>query len=235
MIAKNIFQSWHTTQLNPQIQYRIEYMKHMNPEYKHKIYTDAEIDAFVNENYPGEIANAYNRLNIIVAKVDFWRYLILYKYGGIYLDMDSAILRPLDELIQDSDQAIITAEGHPPCYVQWALIFSAGHPILEKTIKLIAKNIQTNAYPNNIRKMTGPIVYSEAINAIHTNMFGSPIDHSSVSRSTDITYSKESVSYRIYGIDYNTFFQFKYPESRLLYINKRHWLQEEKIKPLLRG
>jgi mannosyltransferase OCH1-like enzyme len=57
MIAKNIFQSWHTTQLNPQIQYRIECMKHMNPEYKHKIYTDAEIDAFVNEKK----YNMYNK------------------------------------------------------------------------------------------------------------------------------------------------------------------------------
>ena len=42
------------------------------------------MDKYVNDNFPGEIADCYNRIQIIVAKVDFWRYLILYKEGGIY-------------------------------------------------------------------------------------------------------------------------------------------------------
>ena len=45
----------------------------------------------------------------------------MYKYGGVYLDMDSSILKPLRELINDDDNAIITtAEGNPHLYVQWA-------------------------------------------------------------------------------------------------------------------
>lgn len=84
----------------------------MNPEYVHKIYIDEEMDVFVNENFPGDIANCYNRLNIIVAKVDFWRYLVLYKFGGIYLDMDSSINYPLKYLINMNDEAIITIESN---------------------------------------------------------------------------------------------------------------------------
>jgi mannosyltransferase OCH1-like enzyme len=99
MIPKNIFQSWYTTILHPKIKKYIDTMKSLNPEYNHKIYTDSEIDSFVNEHFPGEISECYNKLNIIVAKVDFWRYLVLYKYGGIYLDMDSSIEKPLNELI----------------------------------------------------------------------------------------------------------------------------------------
>ena len=88
------------------------------------------MDNFVNDHFKGEIAECYNKLNIIVAKVDLWRYLILYKYGGVYLDMDSSIEKPLDELIQENDAAIITVEGNQNLYVQWALIFSKQHPIL---------------------------------------------------------------------------------------------------------
>ena len=94
------------------------------------------MDKFVNDNFKGEIADCYNKLNIIVAKVDFWRYLVLYKYGGVYLDMDSSIERPLHELINDEDEAIITAEGNPHLYVQWALIFSKHHPILKKNNRI---------------------------------------------------------------------------------------------------
>ena len=117
MIPKNIFQSWYTLNLDPVVQQHINIMKLMNPDYTHKIYTDEEIDAFVNENFKGEIADCYNKLNIIVAKVDFWRYLVLYKYGGIYLDMDSSINKPLDELIKEDDNAIITAEGNPNLFL----------------------------------------------------------------------------------------------------------------------
>jgi hypothetical protein len=48
--------------------------------------------------------------------------------------MDSSIEKPLNELINDDDDAIITAEGNPGLYVQWALIFSKQHPILKKQL-----------------------------------------------------------------------------------------------------
>jgi mannosyltransferase OCH1-like enzyme len=230
MIEKNIFQTWFTRDLHPLIQNKIDSIKALNPTYIHLIYTDNEMDEFVNINFAGEIAHYYNKLNIIVAKVDFWRYLVLYKYGGVYLDMDSSINRPLDELIKDTDQAIITAEGNPEKYVQWALIFQKGHPILKKTIELIVENIKYNKYPNDILKMTGPVVYSEAINIVHKDLYGSPFQHSTINNNTDITFS----NYRIYGKDYNGFFSFKYPEADLLYINKKHWREEQEEKSLMK-
>lgn len=245
MIEKNIFQSWFTKNLNPIIENKINYFKNMNPEYKYNLYTDDEIDLFVNENYKGEIAECYNKINIIVAKVDFWRYLVLYKYGGVYLDMDSSIEYPLKELIKDDDQAIITAEGNPNMYVQWALIFAKEHPILKKTIELIVDNIKNNRFPNDIHKMTGPSVYTKAINEIHKQFFNKIINHKIINHNTDITFKTNShtlslntvsntVSYRIFGIDYNKFFCFKYNESFMLFINKKHWKIEEKEKLLLK-
>ena len=80
MIEKNIFQSWYTYNLHPFIQEKIDYYKKINPEYKYQLFNDYDMDLFVNENFKGEIAECYNKLNIIVAKVDFCRYLVLYKY-----------------------------------------------------------------------------------------------------------------------------------------------------------
>jgi mannosyltransferase OCH1-like enzyme len=233
MIEKNIFQSWYTANLHPLLQMKIDSFKRMNPEYRYHFYNDDDIDNFVNEHFKGEIAECYNKLNIIVAKVDFWRYLVLYKYGGVYLDMDSSIEQPLRHLINDDDEAIITAEGNPNLYVQWALIFSKEHPILKRTIELIVGNIKHNHYPDNIHETTGPGVYSKAINEIHVERFKKKINHGSIDKNTDIIYKSKITSYRLYGIDYNAFFCFKHQFTNLLYNGKKHWRQEEKEKSLL--
>lgn len=235
MIPKNIFQSWYTINLDPAIQSKIDTFKSLNPNYNHKIYTDEEIDSFVNENYKGEIADCYNRLNIIVAKVDFWRYLVLYKYGGIYIDMDSCINISLDTFIKEEDEAIITSEDNKILYVQWALIFNKNHPILEKTIEMIVQNIKDNKYPNDIHKMTGPYIYTEAINSFHESLFNEKMNQNNIDSNTDITYKKNNISYRIYGIDYNGKFTFKYPESDLLYVNKKPWRTDQAEKQLLKS
>jgi mannosyltransferase OCH1-like enzyme len=234
MIEKNLFQSWHTKDLHYYLQDKIERFKYMNPGYTYKLYTDDDMDNFVNENFPGEIAECYNRLNIIVAKVDFWRYLILYKYGGVYLDMDSSIEQPLATLIKDEDTAIITAEGNPNLYVQWALIFAKEHPVLKRTIELVVDNIKNNRYPNDIHKTTGPTVYTRAINEIHNELFNSIINHSEIKKNTDITYKKDTISYRVYGIDYSGHFCFKHDLADFLYNGKKHWRIEEKEKNLLK-
>jgi mannosyltransferase OCH1-like enzyme len=191
------------------------------------------MDNFVNEHFNGEIAEYYNKLNIIVAKVDLWRYLVLYKYGGIYLDMDSSIEKPLSELIKNDDEAIITAEGNPYFYVQWALIFSKEHIILKKTIDLVIQNIKNNRYPNDIHKMTGPSVYTQAINELHMELFNNEINRNQNNIFTDIEYKSNNISYRLYSIDYNSYFCFKHNLTQLLYNNKKHWRQEQEEKKLL--
>jgi len=244
MIEKNLFQSWYTNNLHPAIQKKINCYKTMNPEYTYHFYTDEDMDIFVNEHFKGEIADCYNKLNIIVTKVDFWRYLVLYKYGGVYLDMDSSIEYPLSELIKDDDEAIITAEGNPDTYVQWGLIFKKNHPILKKAIDLIIININNEINGvncdtfidpvNKVYYFTGPKLYTKAIDEVHKELFNNEIiNHSLINRNTDITYQSDFTSYRLYGIDYNRFFNFKHDMTHFLYSNKIHWKDEVKKKSLL--
>jgi hypothetical protein len=235
MIEKNVFQSWHTHDLHPLVKEKIDSFKMKNPEYKFHLYTDDDMDNFVNEYFPGEIADCYNKLNIIVAKVDLWRYLVLFTYGGIYLDMDSSIECSLNDLIKDEDEAIITAERNPNVYVQWALIFAKQHPILKRTIELVINNIKNNIYPNDIHRMTGPTVYSRAINETHMKYFNNQVlNHAAIRPNTDFTFKTNDISYRIYGIDYNKHFCFEHSATKYLYVNKTYWRDEVKEKSLLK-
>lgn len=233
MIPKNIFQSWITKDLHPTIQDKVNEMLELNPTYKHKIYTDLEISEFVNTNYPGKISECFNRLTIPVAKVDFWRYLVLYKHGGVYVDLDSSINISLDDFIRDDDEAIITAETNPNTYVQWALMFNKEHPILKNVIDLIVDNIENNSYPNDILNMTGPQVYSKGIIKTHKDLFDEELNFKSISRDTDITYKKNEISYRIFGIDYSGKFTFKFDGCDYLYTQKEPWRKDLEKNNLL--
>ena len=148
--------------------------------------------------------------------------------------MDSHITVPLNEIIREEDEAIITAENNPDLFVQWELFFNKKHPILKQLIELIVFNINTNKHPNNISKTTGPYAYSTAIKMCHYSAYNALLNRDSIKEDTDITYRADNISYRIYGIDYNNKLIFKFPDWRLLYINKKHWKEEIKTKELLK-
>ena len=235
MIPKVVYQTWYTRDFPPPIEQKRKEMMDKNAEYSFVLFTDDEMDAFVNEQFPGEIADAYNKLNIIVAKADFWRYLVLYKYGGIYLDIDSFIEKPLCDLIQEEDKAILSAEQNQFKFVQWALFFEKEHPILKKTIAFLVENIQANSFPNDICKMTGPVVFTKGVLYTHYEMFGEILDNRTFTETTDLTFKNESISYRCFSIDYSPYLTFKYEECYMLYIHKNHWHSEQAEKNLLKN
>ena len=103
-----------------------------NPDFEHIIYTDEQMNDYMTSNAEKEILDLYWKMNHIVAKADIWRYTILYKEGGVYLDIDSQINKSLGTLIEDNDEAVITAEKNKNLFVQWALIYNKKHKILGK-------------------------------------------------------------------------------------------------------
>jgi len=185
-----------------------------NPNYSYEFYDDARILEFLNINYDGETVDAYQKLNIGAAKADFFRYAVLYKKGGIYVDIDSRIIGCLDNLIHEDDEAIIANEKNPGLYVQWALVYAPNHPFLARALQYVIKNIKENKFPNDVHQMTGPTVYSKAI--------------------YDCLKEDPDVKYRNIGVDYNGNFKFKSVFSKLMYQPGEHWKKQQLIRPVLK-
>jgi len=71
-------------------------------------------DDFMNTTFAGtSVAWAYSMVSMSYAasKADIWRYAVLYTYGGVYLDDDSDIRMPLDEIVQSEDRLLLSEEG----------------------------------------------------------------------------------------------------------------------------
>jgi mannosyltransferase OCH1-like enzyme len=80
-----------------QMQYMEKFRK-LNPSFEHMFFNGDDIDQFFKSNYP-EYYTVYNNLPLFIQKLDFFRYLAIYHYGGFYFDMDVEPHKPLDEAI----------------------------------------------------------------------------------------------------------------------------------------
>ncbi|MDY3089816.1 MAG: glycosyltransferase [Porphyromonas sp.] len=211
-IPKVIYQTFRTTNV-PWITrlYRWWFLR-KNKEYTYEFYDDERVDAFIRTEFSPRVYEAYKRLRIGAAKADFFRYAILYKKGGVYLDLDAKICVRLDDYIESDDKAILSLEKSTRIhYAQWAMVYEAGHPFLRRTLSTIVQNIERGRFPHNIHALTGPSVYSYAIR-----------------RQLEL---EPDTPHRLIGPDYEGIFDYKYffLSKYLIYGNPRkHWryLQE---------
>lgn len=216
-IPKVIYQTFKTDKIPLLTKFYIWLFLKRNKGYKREFFNDDQVDTFFKSSFDERTYQAYSRLQIGAAKADFFRYAILYKRGGIYLDLDSDITGRFDKVLLNTDVAVVAREKKwQQFFAQWALIFDKDHPFLEETIRLIVENIEQNKYPHDVHSMTGPTVYSKAINNV-------------LARNPD-------VPHRIFRDDYKGLLKFKYKMGKILIYGDRanHWKNLQKVIPVVK-
>lgn len=214
-IPKIIHQTFKSDKLPFLTRWHISRFRKKNPDYTYEFYDDQRIESFLAAEFGQEILSLYQQLNIGAAKADFFRYAVLYKKGGVYVDIDSGIKGSLNDFIRPDDTAIITREGNPALFAQWALIFNAGHPFLKKTMEMVADNIRQNRFPHDVHQMTGPSVYTLAIE--------------------DVLKNNPETPHRILGTDYDKHLKVKYKLGKFfLYEKNDHWKKKQLTTPVLK-
>lgn len=143
-----------------------------NPSYKYELVTDAMAERIVYLHYRNvpQVIEAYASLPHMILKADFFRYLVLYALGGVYSDVDTYTLKPIDkwfETITDSKEYglneptnkrkpygllvgieadSIGREDWSKWYAremqicQWTIMSKPGHPVLRNTIAAIVQD-----------------------------------------------------------------------------------------------
>jgi mannosyltransferase OCH1-like enzyme len=230
-IPKVIYQTWKTKKLHENCEKIRQNIQNLNPDYQMILYDDDDMENFIKNNFNEYIYNCYSKLNVGAAKADFWRYCILYKNGGVYLDIDSEILRPLNELINEDDECIITREGNKGIFNNWIMIFNKEHPILIETIYKCCHNI-INKTSNDIGRLTGPCVFTESINKIIIPLYNKNIEIY-YENDTNLNYilndKKNNIRCRFYSTDMGSFATYKHKYINDLYIEHIYWRYETKI------
>ena len=95
-IPKVIYQTYISKDRIPKKVY--ENINKYGDGYKHIIYDDNECKKFLEENYEPKVLEKYLKLKRGAHRADLFRYCLLYKYGGIYLDIKTELIKPLNEI-----------------------------------------------------------------------------------------------------------------------------------------
>jgi len=67
--------------------------------FKYKLWNERECDNLVKNNFSKKIYNFYINLRFGIQKLELLRFCILYKYGGIYIDLDIYPLKNFNTLL----------------------------------------------------------------------------------------------------------------------------------------
>jgi mannosyltransferase OCH1-like enzyme len=99
LIPKILHQT-HETQLVPESLHSgtISLIDH-NPEYEYRFYTAKDRENFILQYFGVGYLELYLTLRSGTFRADFFRYCVLYIYGGIYIDCKSISLKPFREFI----------------------------------------------------------------------------------------------------------------------------------------
>lgn len=195
-IPKNIYQIFIGADIqtvSPKILENIEYIKAVNPEWTYQLFNADMIKDFILTHYGEKIWRYYNLISpkYRAAQADFFRYLLIYKMGGVYMDIKASFYTPLRDNLLDTDKYILYHWDNDPQtgryprmgyfkeipedkyphgeFPQGFIISVAGHPILREVILRVMRLLDEYSPFRNptglkgVLSTTGPIMYTLTI------------------------------------------------------------------------
>jgi len=153
----------------------------MNPNWEYNFYDLEAIDKYIKKYESDHVYNAFKKINPVYGAVisDFFRYIVMYHEGGLYLDIKSKITKPLDNWVHQNKllisycgnneelSQIILSKYYKNCpekskleVSQFAFIYPKNFPLLRKLIDYITDNIYN--YKDNflLKTIFGNVIYN---------------------------------------------------------------------------
>ena len=185
MIPKIIWQTYKDPidTLAPYMTESIQTWKDMNPEYEHRYMDDKQAEEFVLNEYGKHWHEIFVNCPVGVMRGDLWRYLVIYKYGGVYTDLDTHCWKPISTWIKEDKDMIICPENNVH-FCQWTFAAAPEHPIIKSVLDRILEAFKNPDYtePHFVHKLTGPYIWTDGIlSALNINdkidlIYGNGVD-----------------------------------------------------------
>lgn len=152
-------------------------IKSFHPSWNITLYDDNDARQILTEHLP-YLLPTYNKLNHKIQQADFIRLVLVYLYGGFYMDLDMYCLKPLDDLAKYKvvlgEEKMMSIEDRNRLGLKHELRVAnymfGGQPKQDYYLKLIEKFVQQADEPiynqEDILEITGPGMFT---NFYHDN------------------------------------------------------------------
>lgn len=179
LIPKSIHQTYSTREVPDEIQKHMDTWVTRNPGWVVKFYDDTQCLEMVQREFP-EYLDAYQSLPENVERADFFRYMVVLRYGGVYADIDTesrmsieSVIGPEDSLVVGWESDFATGlEASEATYVrvrqvlQWVFAATPGHPALRDLCDMVAAHARDPMFDNTNEatlEKAGPGIFTDVI------------------------------------------------------------------------
>jgi len=167
-IPRFLYQSWITRgkKMPEKMQRNIALWDKSNPKLDHRFFDDAEQQRWMKVHFV-EAFPAWQSMKLPAARADLFRYCLLYRYGGVWSDVD---ITPHTDIFQHIDLraelVVVHDGGMGEKYLYNAFIAAKrGHPVLRKAIDIVLDHYQQRLQTRAV-DCTGPGVLWRALDEV---------------------------------------------------------------------
>jgi len=135
-----------------------------NPDYEYKLFTDDDNRRIVKKYFP-DFLLYYDNFEYDIQRADAIRYMILYLYGGIYLDLDYICNHSFNELIFEKPIGLNKSINQSWTFTNSIMISSVKlHPIWLECLQQMKKKTPFFIRGKHLKVMTstGPIMLTRS-------------------------------------------------------------------------
>tara|TARA_R110000744_G_scaffold303743_1_gene412335 strand:+ start:30 stop:752 length:723 start_codon:yes stop_codon:yes gene_type:complete len=154
-------------------------IQEFNPDYEYKLWSEKECEDVVKENLPQHY-DFYKSMKFKIQQIDYMRFVLLYVYGGIYIDLDLIPIRKLDSTLNQKFFSYSLRDlipGHHE-FVQndfmgsiknfklWEIIFAACEINYHKKLAMEVYEVRKGRF---VLHTTGPSFFSKILKKVLPN------------------------------------------------------------------
>ena len=137
-------------------------VKKIHSDFEYKLWKDIDINNLIKNEFP-EYYDRFYELPRMIMKIDMFRYFLMYKFGGLYTDMDYLMFKPFDLLEykiviptnMDRDK-----NGNVKCLGNCIFASVPNHPfwknLMDTLLTIDRKNLPSSGHQNVVNS-TGPM------------------------------------------------------------------------------
>jgi mannosyltransferase OCH1-like enzyme len=158
MIPKIIHQTYkRVDNLPPVYKECQDAIKALHEGWTYMFWTDEDMYREVRESFP-ELWPTFERLPRKILQIDVFRYCLMWKYGGLYADLDYRFRKPFD--ILDAELVLPMSRREPPRFGNCVFASVPGHPFWAHVLQDIRNSdrmaISTDSDVMDSKNGTGP-------------------------------------------------------------------------------
>ena len=135
IVPRKILQTYKTKDSVPSFVFKN--IRDKNKDWEYIFYDDEKIIQFLKDEYPPQVLKKYKSFSRGAHRADLFRLCWLYKNGGVYIDIDTEILEPLDSIVEEKKftMPLTIGDDDHPRLLNAFIIANKGNPLLMECIE----------------------------------------------------------------------------------------------------